>query len=98
MKGVVANRCSACCWKFCLQSLILNEKGALASFIFWLTGDAYFIVAGCPDKTTTHALKICDMAFDMMDGIAMLKDPGTGQDVQVCSQNESFQNILSMMM
>ena len=46
-------------------------------------GDAYFIVAGCPDRTTTHALKICDMAFDMMDGISMLKDPGTGKDVQM---------------
>ena len=46
-------------------------------------GDAYFTVAGCPDRTTTHALKICDMAFDMMDGISMLKDPGTGKDVQM---------------
>ena len=30
-------------------------------------GDAYLIVAGCPVKTTNHAVKICDMAFDMMD-------------------------------
>ena len=36
-------------------------------------GDAYLIVAGCPVKATNHALKICDMAFDMMDGITMLK-------------------------
>merc|ERR1712038_2040810 len=46
-------------------------------------GDAYLIVAGCPVKATNHALKICDMAFDMMDGISMLKDPGTGKDVQM---------------
>ena len=46
-------------------------------------GDAYLIVAGCPVKATNHALKICDMAFDMMDGISMLKDPGTGKEVQM---------------
>merc|ERR1712013_766204 len=44
-------------------------------------GDAYLIVAGCPIKASNHALKICDMAFDMMDGITMLKDPGTGENI-----------------
>ena len=44
-------------------------------------GDAYLIVSGCPTKAANHALKICDMAFDMMDGIQMLKDPGTGKEV-----------------
>lgn len=44
------------------------------------SGDAYLIVAGCPIKTSTHALKICDMAFDMMDGIQVMKDPYDGQD------------------
>ena len=46
-------------------------------------GDAYLIVAGCPVKTTNHAVKICDMAFDMMDSIKMLKDPGTGDAVEM---------------
>lgn len=46
-------------------------------------GDAYLIVAGCPVKVTNHALKICDMAFDMMDGIKMLRDPGTGDSVEM---------------
>ena len=46
-------------------------------------GDAYLIVAGCPVKSTNHALKICDMAFDMMDGIKLLKDPGTGKEVEM---------------
>lgn len=46
-------------------------------------GDAYLIVAGCPVKTTLHASKICDMAFDMMDGITMLKDPGTGDSIKM---------------
>ena len=41
------------------------------------------IVAGVPIKSTNHAFKICDMAFDMMDGIRMLRDPGTGKDVQM---------------
>merc|ERR1719219_2621908 len=44
-------------------------------------GDAYLIVAGCPQKASNHALKICDMAFDMMDGISMLKDPGSGDPI-----------------
>jgi len=46
-------------------------------------GDAYLIVAGCPIKASNHAIKICDMAFDMMDGISMLKDPGTGADIEM---------------
>merc|ERR1719369_1522186 len=44
-------------------------------------GDAYLIVAGCPVKAANHAIKICDMAFDMMDGISMLKDPATGENI-----------------
>ena len=40
-------------------------------------------MAGVPIKSTNHAVKICDMAFDMMDGIRMLRDPGTGKDVEM---------------
>ena len=46
-------------------------------------GDAYLIVAGCPNKAANHALKICDMAFDMMDGISMLKDPSNGEPIHM---------------
>merc|ERR1712038_339185 len=46
-------------------------------------GDAYLIVAGCPVKAANHAIKICDMAFDMMDGISMLKVPGSGDDIHM---------------
>merc|ERR1712227_233757 len=46
-------------------------------------GDAYLIVAGCPVKAANHALKICDMVFDMMDGITMLKVPGSGDDIHM---------------
>ena len=55
-------------------------------------GDAYLIVAGCPVKASNHALKICDMAFDMMDGIAMLKDPATGENIEMrrFSQTNKF--------
>merc|ERR1719394_904243 len=45
-------------------------------------GDAYLIAAGVPNKTTTHALKICDMAFDMMEGIEVMVDPGTGGGIE----------------
>jgi len=46
-------------------------------------GDAYLIVAGCPTKAANHAIKICDMAFDMMDGISMLKDPSNGEAIHM---------------
>merc|ERR1712012_1528874 len=46
-------------------------------------GDAYLIVAGCPVKAANHAIKICDMAFDMMDGISMLKDPSNGEPIHM---------------
>merc|ERR550532_2410263 len=46
-------------------------------------GDAYLIVAGCPNKAANHAIKICDMAFDMMDGIQILKVPGSGDDIHM---------------
>jgi len=46
-------------------------------------GDAYLIVAGCPNKAANHAIKICDMAFDMMDGISMLKDPSNGEAIHM---------------
>merc|ERR1719219_2323433 len=46
-------------------------------------GDAYLIVAGCPVKAANHAIKICDMAFDMMDGISMLKDPANGEAIHM---------------
>merc|ERR1719422_761928 len=46
-------------------------------------GDAYLIVAGCPVKAANHALKICDMALDMMDGIKILKVPGSGDDIHM---------------
>ena len=51
--------------------------------LLFIVGDAYLIVAGVPIKSTNHAVKICDMAFDMMDGISMLKDPGTGKEVHM---------------
>ena len=40
-------------------------------------------MAGCPVKAANHALKICDMAFDMMDGITMLK-------VDTCRRSQHF--------
>merc|ERR1719402_1245444 len=46
-------------------------------------GDAYLIVAGVPVKAANHPLKIVDMAFDMMDGISMLEDPGTGKNIEM---------------
>ncbi|XP_040580131.1 soluble guanylate cyclase 88E isoform X2 [Lepeophtheirus salmonis] len=46
-------------------------------------GDAYFIVAGCPLRGSNHALKICDMAFDMVDGISILRDFSSGKNMEM---------------
>ena len=46
-------------------------------------GDGYLVVSGCPTKNTNHAQRICDMAFDVMDAIRMLKNPATGNAVEM---------------
>ncbi|XP_072346716.1 LOW QUALITY PROTEIN: soluble guanylate cyclase 88E-like [Scyliorhinus torazame] len=45
--------------------------------------DAYMVVAGVPNKTTLHAHHICDMAVDMLSSIDHLKDPSTGDNIQI---------------
>ncbi|XP_078062073.1 soluble guanylate cyclase 88E-like [Mustelus asterias] len=45
--------------------------------------DAYMVVAGVPNKTTFHAHHICDMAVDMLSSIDHLKDPSTGDNIQI---------------
>ena len=58
--------------------------------IFWCLSvqvetirDAYMVVAGVPNKTTFHAHHICDMALDMLSSIDHLKDPSTGDNIQI---------------
>ena len=46
-------------------------------------GDACLVVAGCPVKTTNHALRICDMALDMVDGMSMMRYPGTDKSIDI---------------
>ncbi|XP_069762917.1 soluble guanylate cyclase 88E-like isoform X1 [Narcine bancroftii] len=46
-------------------------------------GDAYMVVAGVPEKTMFHAHNICDMALDMVRSIDHLKDPSTGNNIQI---------------
>ncbi|GCC42081.1 soluble guanylate cyclase 88E-like, partial [Chiloscyllium plagiosum] len=41
------------------------------------------VVAGVPNKTTFHAHHICDMAVDMLSSIDHLKDPSTGDNIQI---------------
>jgi hypothetical protein len=45
---------------------VCNKFTRVTDFNEPASGDAYLIVAGCPVKTNSHALKICDMAFDMV--------------------------------
>ncbi|KAF5301430.1 hypothetical protein FQA39_LY02159 [Lamprigera yunnana] len=46
-------------------------------------GDAYMVVSGAPEKDVNHAERVCDMALDMVDAITDLKDPSTGQHLQI---------------
>ena len=46
-------------------------------------GDAYMVVSGLPEKTHNHAHSIVDMAFDMLNGIATLPNPATGEPMNI---------------
>ncbi|XP_048511363.1 soluble guanylate cyclase 88E isoform X2 [Athalia rosae] len=46
-------------------------------------GDAYMVVSGAPDKERDHADRVCDMALDMVEAITDLKDPSTGNHLQI---------------
>lgn len=52
--------------------------------------DAYMVVAGVPNKTTFHAHHICDMALDMLSSIDHLKDPSTGDNIQIRVGQDTF--------
>lgn len=52
--------------------------------------DAYMVVAGVPNKTTFHAHHICDMALDMLSSIDHLKDPSTGDNIQIRVGEDMF--------
>lgn len=46
-------------------------------------GDAYMVVSGLPEKTNNHAQNIVDMAFDMLNAIATLPNPATGEPMKI---------------
>ncbi|XP_024941625.1 soluble guanylate cyclase 88E isoform X2 [Cephus cinctus] len=46
-------------------------------------GDAYMVVSGAPVKENDHADRVCDMALDMVEAIMDLKDPSTGNHLQI---------------
>ena len=46
-------------------------------------GDAYMVVGGAPVKDDQHAIRICDMALDMLDAIQDLTDPSTGNQLLI---------------
>lgn len=55
--------------------------------------DAYMVVAGVPNKTTFHAHHICDMALDMLSSIDHLKDPSTGDNIQIRVGQRTVQTL-----
>ena len=46
-------------------------------------GDAYMIVSGAPIATRYHAVRVAEMALAMKRDICLLKDPSTGQSLQI---------------
>ena len=41
------------------------------------------VVSGAPEVRSNHAEKVCNMALDMVDTIVGLKDPSTGDHLQI---------------
>lgn len=46
-------------------------------------GDAYMVVSGLPERTNLHAEEIIEMAFDMLNAIATLTNPATGEPLKI---------------
>ena len=53
-------------------------------------GDAYMVVSGLPERTNNHALEIVEMAFDMLNAIATLPNPATGEPMKIRVGNSKF--------
>ena len=46
-------------------------------------GDAYMVVSGLPERTKNHGVEIVEMAFDMLNAIASLPNPATGEPMRI---------------
>ena len=46
-------------------------------------GDAYMVVSGLPERTDNHASEIVEMAFDMLDNIALVTNPVTTEPLKI---------------
>jgi len=46
-------------------------------------GDAYMVVSGAPDITSSHAEHICNMALDMVASMRTIQHPTTGSNMRI---------------
>lgn len=46
-------------------------------------GDAYMVVSGLPERTNNHAVEIVEYAFDMLNAIATIPNPATGEPMRI---------------
>lgn len=53
-------------------------------------GDAYMVVAGAPEVCNDHSARILDMALDMVDALADLRDPSTGGSMKIRIGNNTL--------
>ncbi len=59
-------------------------------------GDAYMVAAGLLDTSTSHAMAITNMAFDMREEAGKVMKPTTDEQLQVCNTvGQYFNNIKS---
>lgn len=42
-------------------------------------GDAYIVVGGLPERTSTHAFRVANQALDMQDATELVTNPRAGE-------------------
>lgn len=69
---------------------VIDSTREIAKWCQWLyifqvetIGDAYMVVAGAPEVCNDHSARILDMALDMVDALADLRDPSTGGSMKI---------------
>ena len=58
-------------------------KNFLYLFQVETIGDAYMVVGGVPEVSTTHAQSVADMSLGMVLAAREVKSPATGKPLQV---------------
>ena len=56
-------------------------------------GDAYMVVGGVPEKTTSHAEHVASFAIDLVEEAYTVESPDSGKPIQVTSLSRCLYHI-----